>query len=147
MEMNRILGMKSRFKNQMGSVAIAALVSLAILMSIGGMLARLMKTETDATVNFCDGIAAQYLAEAGLRRALVVLYNSNDPTGIAEQINRNGLIGGYRVTTSTEGTSLRVRSVGQVGAAKRSASALVKISLAPGPESPLTELTILNWGI
>ena len=134
------------WQSKNGSATVATIVSLTILLWLGSMLARMAKTETDTAINFRDGIAAQYMAEAGLRRSLVVLYNSNSPDGLTENISRDSLAGSYRITTIAEGTALRVRSVGQVGAAKRSASVLVEISLEPGPVSPLTELTILGWG-
>jgi len=129
-----------------GSAAVAMIVSLSVLLWLGGMLTRLMGTETDTAINFRDGIAAQYMAEAGLRRALVVLYNSGNPSGLTENISRDGLTGSYRITSAAEGASLRVRSVGQVGAAKRSVSVLVAISLQPDPGLPLTELSVLGWG-
>ena len=132
-------------QNKCGSAAVATIIALSILAGLGGMLARLAKTEMDTAINFRDGIAAQYVAEAGLRRALVVLYKSSNPDGLTEIINRNGLAGSYRITTTGEGAALRVRSVGQVGAAKRSASALVEISLESAMGLPLTELTILGW--
>jgi hypothetical protein len=117
-----------------------------LLLCLGGALARLMKTENDATINFRDGIAAQSMAEAGLRRAIVVLYNCGDPNGLAETVTRDHFAGSYRITTNMEKNSLRVHSAGQVGSARRSASVLVAVELDPDPANPLTELTILSWG-
>ena len=134
------------WRSRGGSATIATIVALTLLLWLGAMLARLTKTENDMSINFRDGIAAQYVAEAGLRRALVVLYNSNSPGGLTESISRNGLVGNYRIAATPEGTALRVRSSGQVGAAKRSVSVLVEISLESMPSMPLTEWTILYWG-
>ena len=135
-----------------GSAMVATVVALSILLWLGAMLARLMQTETDSAVSFRDGIAAQYLAEAGVRRALVVLYNGGEPAGLTENIRRNKLTGSYRITTFSEAkdsqqVKLRVRSSAQVGSARRSASALVEISLKPSPEMPLKKLSLLSWGI
>ena len=138
-----------KWRSRSGSATIATVVALTLLLWMGGMLARLVKTENDMSINFRDGIAAQYVAEAGLRRALVVLYNSNSPTGLNglyENISRSGLAGSYRVTSTAEGSAQRVRSIGQVGSAKRSVSVLVEISLESAPGLPLTEWTILHWG-
>ena len=129
-----------------GSAAVAALVSLSLLLCLGGALARLMKTENDSTINFRDGIAAQCIAEAGLRRAIVVLYNSGNPNGLAETVNRDHYAGGYQIATSMEKGSLRVRSSGKVGSAKRSASVLMTVAVGPVPGEPFTELAILSWG-
>ncbi len=135
-----------RRQENKGSAAIAALVSLSILLCLGGGLASLMKTETEATKNFCEGIAAQGLAEAGVRRALVVLYNSGTPNGLTETVKRDSFAGSYQIVTNVEGSALRVRSSGKVGSARRSASVLVSVALDPTPGEPLAELTILSWG-
>jgi hypothetical protein len=108
-------------------------------------LAILLRTETDSSQNFLEGIAAQWLAEAGLRRAIVVLYKNGNPQGLAETLNRDGWTGSYRITTSAEGTALRLRSSGRVGAAARSISVLVSLTLNPRPDEPLTTLTVLSW--
>jgi type II secretory pathway component PulK len=128
-----------------GSAVIAAILSLAILTCMGGALAPLMRTETDSSINFRDGIAAQYIAEAGLRRALVVLYKNGNPQGLSETITRDFYKGSYQVLTSAEGTALRVRSTGKVGGAGRSVSALVSILLDTTPDQPFSEITILSW--
>ena len=128
-----------------GSAAVVALVSLSLLVCMGTVLARLMKIEADATQNFREGMAAQSIAEAGLRRAIVVLYNNGNPHGLVETINRDSFAGRYQVSTSAEGGLLRVRSVGNVGAARRTASVLVRLALEAAPDEPLLELTILSW--
>ncbi len=128
-----------------GSATMAALLSLSILLCLGGILARLGKIESDSTINFRDGIAAQCIAEAGLRRALVVLYKNGTADGLMETITRDSFAGSYRIVTSGEGTNLRVRSAGTVGSAKRSASALISMTMQSTPGEPLTELTILSW--
>ena len=128
-----------------GSAAVVALVSLSLLVCMGTVLARLMKIEADATQNFREGIAAQSIAEAGLRRAIVVLYNNGNPHGLAETITRNDSTGNYQVATSTEGSDLRVRATGKVGSARRSISALVSVVLTSANDQPFTELTILSW--
>lgn len=108
-------------------------------------LARLLQTETASTVNFREGIAAQCIAEAGLRRAIVVLYNNGNPDGLAETVKRDFFAGQYLVATSAEGTLLRVRSVGIVGGARRSASVLVRLEMESSPGEPMMEMTIISW--
>lgn len=124
---------------------IAAIVALAILACLGGTLAPLLRTEMAATQNFLEGNAAQWLAEAGLRRALVVLYKNGNPHGLAETLNRDSFSGSYRIVTSAEGSALRVRSNGKAGSASRSVSALVSVMLDTRPDYPFAELTILSW--
>ena len=85
-----------RKKSGRGAAAVAALVSLSLLLFLGTALARLMKIEADATQNFREGIAAQYIAEAGLRRAIVVLYNNGNPHGLGELVRRDGFAGQYQ---------------------------------------------------
>ena len=137
--------MLTRNHARRGSAAVVALVSLSLLVCMGTVLARLMKIEADATQNFREGIAAQSIAEAGLRRAIVVLYNNGNPHGLAETIQRESLVGQYRLSTSAEAGLLRLRSVGNVGAARRTASVLVRVTPGASAEEPQPELTILSW--
>ena len=137
--------MLTRNHARRGSAAVVALVSLSRLVCMGTVLARLMKIEADATQNFREGIAAQSIAEAGLRRAIVVLYNNGNPHGLAETIRRQSLVGQYRLSTSAEAGLLRLRSVGNVGAARRTASVLVRVTPGASAEEPQPELTILSW--
>ena len=132
-------------RTERGSAAVAALVVLSLFVCLGMALARLLQTETASTINFRDGIAAQGIAEAGLRRAIVVLYNNGNPDGLAETVRREFFAGQYLVSTSEEGGFLRVRSVGIVGGARRSASVLVRLGLEPLPGEPMLELTIVSW--
>ena len=143
--MAKKVNMLTRNPARRGSAAVVALVSLSLLVCMGTVLARLMKIEADATLNFREGIAAQSIAEAGLRRAIVVLYNNGNPHGLAETIRRQSLVGQYRLSTSAEAGLLRLRSVGNVGAARRTASVLVRLTPGASAEEPQPELTILSW--
>lgn len=133
-------------RTERGSAAIALLVVLSVLVCLGMALARLLQTETASMINYREGIAAQCIAEAGLRRAIVVLYKNGNPDGLHETVRRDYFAGQYLVTTSMEGDFLRVRSVGIVGAARRSASSLIQLNLASSPGEPMLEMTILSWG-
>ena len=137
--------MLTRNHARRGSAAVVALVSLSLLVCMGTVLARLMKIEADATQNFREGIAAQSIAEAGLRRAIVVLYNNGNPHGLVETIQRAPFVGQYRLSTSAEAGLLRLRSVGNVGTARRTASVLVRLTPGASAEEPQPELTILSW--
>jgi Tfp pilus assembly protein PilX len=137
--------MKKRMRQ--GSALIATLLVMSVLTLLGGVLACLLKTEIETATNFRAGILSQYLAEAGLHRGIVVLYRSGNPNGLSETVFQDGVAGSYRVTMTTEGNALRIRSVGQVGIARRSASVLAEVRLASAPEEPLTVVTILSWGI
>ena len=128
-----------------GSAAIAAVISLAILIVLGSVLARIMKTEAASTKNFHDGIAAQMIAEAGLRRAVVVLYTNGDPHGLAETVEREFFTDTYHVSAQMEGESLRISSVGSVGSARRTASVSVRLGLDADPDEALLQIEILSW--
>ena len=131
-------------RTERGSAAVAALVVLSLFVCLGMALARLLQTETASTINFRDGIAAQGIAEAGLRRAIVVLYNNGNPHGLGELVRRDGFAGQYQLSTIAEAGGLRLRSVGNVGAARRTASVLVRLTPSAAVGSP-PELTILSW--
>ena len=134
-----------KLRSRSGSAMVATIVALSIPACLGGTLAPLLRTEIAATQNFLAGNAAQWIAEAGLRRALVVLYKNGNPHGLAESLNRDSFSGSYRIVTSAEGSALRVRSNGKAGSATRSVSALVSVTLDSHPDHPFTELTILSW--
>jgi hypothetical protein len=86
------------------------------------------------------------IAEAGLRRAVVVLYTNNDPHGLTETVEREFFAGAYQISTLMEGESLRISSVGRVGSTRRTASVSVRLGLAADPDEPLLQMEILSWG-
>ena len=142
--------MESR-KNQAvkGSAAIAALICLTVLFCLGGGVARLMTTETATAINFHQGIAAQCIAEAGLRRAIVVLYKGgriDDVERLAETITRGEFCGDYLISVKTlKAGEYWLKSVGKVGGARRAASVQIQLKNALDPQSD-KPLVIMSWG-
>lgn len=124
---------------------VAALISLASVLVLGLTVASLMKTETAATKNFCDGIAAQAVAEAGLRRAIVVLYKNGEPNGLSESLTGDPDWGLYQVSTQAEGTRLRIRSTGRVGEARRICSALLAVEWSSATGQGDRQIQILSY--
>ncbi|EAX47866.1 hypothetical protein TcarDRAFT_1555 [Thermosinus carboxydivorans Nor1] len=108
-------------KGQKGSAAILAIVVMLILAVLGAAYVGLGMTETSTAANFRDGIAAQYLAEAGVKRALIELYNNSawDP-GAGGLTEKQGN-GSFTVIVRPGETSSqkKVVSTGQVNRARR----------------------------
>ncbi|BBB93317.1 MAG TPA: hypothetical protein PKA28_00205 [Methylomusa anaerophila] len=64
----------SRLVNiQSGSAALLAVITMALLLTIGAGFFTITRTEFTAAVNYGDGITAQYAAEAGANRAIISL--------------------------------------------------------------------------
>lgn len=121
-------------KGQEGSAAILAILAMLILAVLGAAYVVLGMTETSTAANFRDGIAAQYLAEAGAKRALIELYNNSawDPGagGLTEEQGN----GSFTVIVSPGETSgqKKVVSTGQVNRARRQVVLDVSLPSLPG---------------
>lgn len=110
-------------KNNSGSVTISFIMVLCLVSLFGALLSRVISTEVGTVVNFSEGISAQYVAEAGLRRGLVVLIGNGNPHGLSEDILIEGNSVKYSIAVSTEGNNTRIRSTGISGNARRTISA------------------------
>ena len=68
--------------NQRGSAALLGLIMMVLLGSMGAMLLTLSTAELHTATSHRDGIAAQYLAEAGIQYAITKL--KTDPGFVSE---------------------------------------------------------------
>lgn len=120
-----------------GSVAILGLMVMMLLGVIGSGLLLLSKVDVEIATNHRDGIAAQYLAEAGVQLALVKLrtdINFIRETGtnnVTTTKNFNtGLTRKYTITTGPDSNSSNdemrfIRSIGSVNKAHRQITAQI----------------------
>ncbi|WP_371371395.1 hypothetical protein [Sporomusa aerivorans] len=67
-----------RVNQEQGSAGILALINMAVLLVLGGTFITLSVTELDISREYRNGIAAQYLAEAGVQWAIVKLKAKHD---------------------------------------------------------------------
>ncbi len=117
-------------KSETGSVAIVALVIMVVLGALGATLIQQSSTGSKISASYSDGIAAQYLAEAGIEHAKVELANQSYPTtadGIKKVVDEkltnqkliNGSTASYSVTIRYANNSYTITSIGTVNKAKR----------------------------
>lgn len=115
-------------KSETGSVAIVALVIMVVLGALGATLIQQSSTGSKISTSYSDGIAAQYLAEAGIEHAKVELANQSYPTvatganslaSVVASVTANK-IGNYSVTISPPIAGVyTITSTGTMNKAKR----------------------------
>ncbi|SDE84290.1 pilus assembly PilX N-terminal domain-containing protein [Sporomusa acidovorans] len=88
------------FTSQRGAAALMAILVMTLLLVIGSGLARLSLTDVGTAGNYRDGLAAQYLAEAGAKRALSEIRRSE--TGEWPGETREFDMGNYEVKANYE---------------------------------------------
>lgn len=126
---------------QQGSAGISALLFMLLLGILGSAFVAMSSTELLTAVNFRDGVAAQYLAEAGVQDALVKLKTNNN--GIADNTkttsvslptftkNQNSPTeGSCKVTITGNGDQRTITSISTVNKAKRQLVVTVQVQLS-----------------
>jgi Tfp pilus assembly protein PilX len=119
--------------NERGSVAVLGLIALMLLGVMGTGMMALSIVDIAIAENHRDGVAAQYLAEAGAQWAIAKLKTDKDFTNQTEtQINvttysideNPNTLGSYTVTTERDPKMLNenqrlITSIGSINKAKR----------------------------
>jgi Tfp pilus assembly protein PilX len=119
--------------NERGSVAVLGLIALMLLGVMGAGMMALSIVDIAIAENHRDGVAAQYLAEAGAQWAIAKLKTDKDFTSQTEtQINvttysideNPNTLGSYTVTTERDPKMLNenqrlITSIGSINKAKR----------------------------
>lgn len=73
-------------RSQRGSATILGMIMILLLSVMGTTLLKLCTTHLQIATNHCDGIAAQYIAEAGIEVAIANLRTNMDFVNQTEQI-------------------------------------------------------------
>jgi hypothetical protein len=76
-------GSRPRRNDERGVALVLTLMSMVVLLTLGGALAVVTATETTIAARFRDGIEAFYVADAGIARALVDLRRDDWSAAIA----------------------------------------------------------------
>ena len=119
--------------DERGLVAILGLIAMMLLLVMGAGMVTLSNIDATIAANQRDGVAAQYLAEAGAQWAITNLKTDKDFISKTEKqkdittytINEKGLtLGSYTVTTEFAPIILNknqrlITSIGTVNKAKR----------------------------
>lgn len=108
-------------KNEQGSVSILSLLVMMLLLAIGGAMVTVSSAEVRTAAGFRDGVAAQYAAEAGAKRALYELSTNNGalPAAITDQPIGPNLPGTYTVSIEQQGINRIITATGKVNNATR----------------------------
>lgn len=136
---------RRRIARQNGSAAILTIFVMALLGSLGAAFLVLSSTEIKTAANFRDGVAAQYLAEAGARRTMLKLSQDSSwmpsPSPLVENLGAIPMAGRYEVSvTNTGGNKKTVVSTGIVNKARRQIVLVLSVGSAPS-----TAIAVVSW--
>lgn len=133
---------------QKGSAGLTALFIMLLLAIIGGAYVTITSTEVSTAANFRDGIAAQYLAEAGVQDAIVKLKNNANGIAASTKTTPSSFTsslknkdsptkGTYTVTITGNGNQRTITSIATVNKAKR--QLVVTVTLGDGGDGDLSD--------
>lgn len=133
-------------RNQIGSVGIMAVLIMAFLGLLGGAFVKISTTELNTAAHYRDGVAAEYLAEAGVKHAIAALTSNNTYIGTLtpNQAKNSGATAGlYSTKVEGTGNTRTITSTGKVLASGASRQLKFVVSLQPG-EDGTTMVTITS---
>jgi len=130
---------------QDGSAAILAIFVMVLLSSLGAAFIVLSSTEIKTSTNFRDGVAAQCLAEAGAKRAMLKLSQDSAwmpfPSLLVENLGTMPTAGHYEVAVTNTGSGKKtITSIGIVNKARRQIVLVLSIGSVPS-----TAITVISW--
>jgi len=114
---------RGRPTGQAGAALVTVLILVAVLTVIGVAMVDLVLTEIGIAYTGEDALAAQYIAEGGLARALHELDQDAGWTGVTDTLGD----GQYQVTVTSSGLMRAIESVGRQNGARQVLSAAVKV--------------------
>lgn len=133
-------------ERERGSVALFGIMMMMLLGAMGATLLALSKTDIQIAINHRDGIAAQYLAEAGIQDAVSKLKTDQDfviqtslenYTTTSQSLGITPTTGSYIVeigpdsTTSNKNNRI-IKAIGIVNQATRQVIANVTLAVPTG---------------
>lgn len=132
--------------NQMGVGLISSIIILSLSLVLGVCLLKISATGFDISTSFSEGVKAQYIAEAGIKHAIIKLKNDNEFVKETEykfilQSSKNDFIKGeYVVYISGNENRRTVLSIGKVNKSKRKISVVIDL-----PTATNNEFKVTNW--
>lgn len=110
----------SFIKEERGSAGILSVITVLLLSVAGAAYLSLSSSENSSSASYRNGVAAQFLAEAGARQAIVELDKNASWTGVSDVAMGSGITAGsYTVTVAATGQDRIVVAKGVVGNAAR----------------------------
>ncbi|MDQ7843058.1 MAG: pilus assembly PilX N-terminal domain-containing protein [Armatimonadota bacterium] len=113
----------ARRAGEAGAALVTVLILVAVLTVIGLAMVDLVLTEIGIAYTGEDAVAAQYIAEGGLARALHELDQDAGWTGVTDALGD----GQYQVTVTSSGLLRAIESVGTRNGARQVVGAAVKV--------------------
>lgn len=140
MEGHLVNAVRGLMQRQQGMICSVVLFGVAAMLAITAMLVRLCGTELAAVTLYTDGLAAQYVAEAGIKKAVIQLQTNPDWSGEKQRI-----IAGF-CDIQVESNITKITARAQKNAAARSVSAYytLTVPLAQYPIASQDDLIITN---
>lgn len=136
-------------KSEQGSIAVVSIVIMMLLSIMGMALLALSQTEAEIAVNHRDGIAAQYVAEAGIQEAVSRLKTDPDFVSQTEEkayhaavksLGTRPAAGSYTVEIEPDvqgvmQNSRKITAVGRVNEVKRRVIAYITLPMPTDEEN------------
>lgn len=131
-----------RCLREQGSASIVAIIVMTLLIALGGAFITLSSTEVEISKDYRNGVAAQYLAEAGVHWAIVKLKtdavfvtSTGNATGVtvtsATKNTGTPTAGNYIVKVAGSGTTRTITSTGIVGTGRTAAKRQSILNVTP----------------
>ncbi|MBP2631117.1 MAG: hypothetical protein H6Q70_1745 [Firmicutes bacterium] len=132
--------------NQTGLGLISSMIILSVILLLGSCLLKISATGFDIATSFSEGVKAQYIAEAGIKHAIIKLKNDSEFVKETEnkailQSSKNDFTEGqYKVYINGDENQRTVLSIGKVNNSRRKLSVVINL-----PNATNNEFKIINW--
>lgn len=132
--------------NQAGVGLISSMIILSLALLLGSCLLKISATGFDISISFSEGVQAQYIAEAGIKHAIIKLNNDSEfvketeDKAILQSSTTNFINGEYKVYINGNKNQRTVLSIGRVNKSKRKISVVIDL-----PTATNNEFKVINW--
>jgi len=132
--------------NQTGVGLISSMIILSLVLVLGGCLLKISATGFDISTSFSEGVKAQYIAEAGVKHAIIKLKNDNafvketEYKAILQSSKNDFTKGEYKVYITGNENRRTVLAIGKVNKSKRKISVAIDL-----PTANNNEFKVINW--
>lgn len=132
--------------NQTGLGLITSMIILSVVLLLGSCLLKISSNGFDISTSFSEGVKAQYIAEAGIKHAIIKLKNDSEfvketkNKAILQSSKNDFTEGQYKVYINGDENQRTVLSIGKVNNSKRKLSVVINL-----PNATNNEFKIINW--
>ena len=140
--------LKKLGSSESGFLVVSTLYTLLLVVVIGMAFMLLSRTELLASADYRDGIAAQYIAESGVKQAIAELTKNKNWRGVlTEMVIGPGYTGRYKVKAEylMTGGVYEIFSIGTVNKARRMANVKMRFEQTDDAADLFTIPRIILW--